>query len=143
MVRLLLAKARLKSEGTHWKTIKERTGCVCRNVQGRGRQNAPHQNARGTELNFNVRGKSHGVTDEKRHGRTHSGKLSNNAQGGALGTHGTTYSETRGKWKGRRMNKREACAFIKPRGVPRSATEPSQTFNHFDRYGFTNVSRHI
>ena len=59
------------------------------------------------------------------------------------GTHGTTYSETRGKWKGRRMNKREACAFIKPRGVPRSAIEPSQTFNHFDRYGFTNVSKHI
>lgn len=112
MVGLLLAKARLKSEGTHWETIKERTGCVCRNVQGRGRQNAPHQNARGmheepslisrfanerteyrakkgmgtdSKYTGNVRGKSHGVTDEKRHGRTHSGKLSNNAQGGALG----------------------------------------------------------
>lgn len=33
----------------------------------------------------NVRGKLYGVMDEKRYGRSYSGKLSNNVQGGVLG----------------------------------------------------------
>jgi len=30
--------ARLPSEGTHWKTMKEQTGNLCQNVRGRARK---------------------------------------------------------------------------------------------------------
>lgn len=72
-------------EGKAKRTAPECTSLISRFANERTEYRAKKGMGTDSKYTGNVRGKSHGVTDEKRHGRTHSGKLSNNAQGGALG----------------------------------------------------------